>query len=163
MSKKSQRYHGLSRHRFYGTWNGMMHRCYDTKHEHYDRYGGRGIVVCDEWHKVENFILWCETFSEIPEEYTLDRKNNDKGYSPDNCHFVNEIQQQRNRSSNLIVEYDGMKMVFKEFVEKYGIVSYSTAKKRHNCYGFSLKDAAMTPITSRSERWTLNNPRKKKL
>jgi hypothetical protein len=89
--------HGLHRHRFYYTYQGMMKRCFNPKHIAYPRYGGRGISVCREWvRSMEAFFCWCETQEPIPKGFTLDRENNNGSYSPENCRFVSKSTQQRN-------------------------------------------------------------------
>ena len=90
--------HGLRYHRFYDTWKGMTQRCYNKKSQSYPRYGGRGIKVCDEWRDVKNFVKWAEeTFDNNSEGLTLDRIDNDKGYSPDNCRWADKTTQSINR------------------------------------------------------------------
>lgn len=86
--------HKLSKHRLYNTWNGMMHRCYDITRDDYLYYGGRGITVCKEWHNVSVFILDME--SSYKEGLTLDRKENNKEYSKDNCRWATKKTQSRN-------------------------------------------------------------------
>jgi hypothetical protein len=80
-------------------WN-MMTRCYNAQHKSYHRYGGRGIVVCDEWrgHK-DVFISWVLQNGWHP-HLQLDRRNNDEGYSPDNCRFVDRKTQRANYSAS---------------------------------------------------------------
>ena len=87
--------HLLSKHRFYNKWASMMHRCYNQKNKSYPDYGGRGITVCKEWQDVKNFIKWVE--ETYTEGYTLDRIDNDKAYSPNNCRWVNKTIQSINR------------------------------------------------------------------
>ena len=87
--------HGLTKHRFYPTWNNMKKRCYDKKSLDYPTYGGRGITVCEEWLDVRNFIKWAdETYIN---EMTLDRIDNNKGYFPDNCRWADKTTQVINR------------------------------------------------------------------
>ncbi len=89
--------HGLHKSRFYYTYQGMMRRCFNHNHVAYERYGGRGITVCKEWATdMTAFIAWCESKQPIPLGYTLDRRDNNGNYSPDNCHFVSKAEQQRN-------------------------------------------------------------------
>lgn len=101
--------HGLSKHPLYLVWQEMKKRCYIEHCESYPDYGGRGIEVCDEW--VDDFMPfydWC-----IENGYqsglSLDRKNNDKHYSPDNCHFTNRGVQNRNTRRNINITAWGEK------------------------------------------------------
>ena len=87
--------HGLTYHRLYKTWNGMMQRCLNKKHPGYKDYGGRGINVCERWKDIKNFID--DMFPDFQEGLSLDRKDNNKGYSKENCRWINETIQNRNR------------------------------------------------------------------
>ena len=89
--------HGLSQHKFYGTWRQMVQRCNNPKHKNYSNYGARGIKVCEEWLNVKNFINWVESTHPNQEGYTLDRINNDKGYSPENCRWADKTIQAINQ------------------------------------------------------------------
>ena len=89
--------HGLTSHRFYKTWVGMLHRCNNPKIKAYKNYGGRGITVCEEWLDVRNFVDWAEKTYPNIEGYTLDRIDNDKGYSPENCRWVDRATQGLNQ------------------------------------------------------------------
>ena len=83
--------HGLSGHILYAKWVNMMHRCYNKR---YFDWGGRGITVCDRWHSVANFIE--DMYPSYINGLSLDRKDNDKGYSKDNCRWVEDVVQKRN-------------------------------------------------------------------
>ena len=89
--------HGLRSHKFYNTWKHMVDRCTNPKIKAYKDYGGRGISVCEEWLDVRNFITWAEKTYPNIEGYTLDRINNDKGYSPDNCTWSDKTTQAINQ------------------------------------------------------------------
>ena len=89
--------HGLTSHKFYGTWRQMVQRCTNPKIKVYKDYGGRGISVCEEWLNIRNFVDWCDLTHPNQEGYTLDRINNDKGYSPENCTWSDKTAQVLNR------------------------------------------------------------------
>lgn len=79
----------------YGSWRAMLKRCTNPKHPAYASYGGRGITVCERWlHSFQNFL---EDMGERPAGKTLDRKNNDLGYSPANCRWATWNEQARNK------------------------------------------------------------------
>lgn len=90
------------RHRLYWVWRGMKQRCSNPNHNHYKHYGGRGISVCPEWeNSYENFYNWAmeNGYDEnAPRgQCTLDRIDNDRGYSPNNCRWADAITQRHNR------------------------------------------------------------------
>ena len=74
----------------------MKARCYDRNRDRFKDYGGRGITVCDEWrNSYESFAKWAKE-NGYSDDLTIDRINNDKGYSPDNCRFTTAKMQARN-------------------------------------------------------------------
>ena len=89
--------HGRSNSRFYKTWKHMLDRCLNTKNKHYKDYGARGITVYEEWLDVATFIAWAESTHPNTEGLSLDRINNDKGYSPENCTWSDKTAQVINR------------------------------------------------------------------
>ena len=95
--------HGLSQNKFYQTWHSMLGRCNNSNHKNYKYYGARGITVCEEWLDVANFVAWAEKTHPNVKGVTLDRIDNDKGYSPDNCRWTDATTQcvnQGMKSSN---------------------------------------------------------------
>ena len=89
--------HGLESNKFYHTWYAMVKRCNNLKSKDYKDYGARGITVCEEWLDIRNFTEWCNSTYPKLEGYTLDRINNDKGYSPENCTWSDKTAQVLNR------------------------------------------------------------------
>lgn len=108
----------------------MKNRCYNPHVTYYYRYGGRGIGVCDTWrYDFEAFEKW--SFENgYTDELTIDRINNDGNYCPDNCRWVDHATQANNRSSNVVIEYNGEKHNLAEWAEIIGI-KYKTLHNRY--------------------------------
>ena len=103
----------------YVCWVNMRVRCTKQNHPAYKWYGARGITVCERWQSFELFSA--DMLPSYSEGLWLDRLDNDKGYSPENCCWVTSKQNNRNRRSNRLIDTpDGM-MSLAEAAEKYGI------------------------------------------
>ena len=122
--------HGQSNTRLYEIWSNMKKRCYYPKYNEYERYGGRGITVCKEWENdFSNFYNWAIR-SGYSEKLSIDRIDNDKGYSPENCRWVTSKTQCRNKSNNLLVSYQGETKTLIEWSEEKNI-SYKKLNARY--------------------------------
>lgn len=86
--------HGLGKHKLYSIWNSMMGRCLNENNKDYKHYGARGITVCESWQNPKNFID--DMYPSYQQGLSIDRENNNKGYSPDNCRWANVNTQRRN-------------------------------------------------------------------
>ena len=94
---KQQRHHMCGKPE-YIAWCHMKERCSNSKCRGYENYGGRGITVCNRWDKFANFY---EDMGNKPsKKHSLDRKDNEKGYSKDNCRWATSLQQVLNRRKN---------------------------------------------------------------
>lgn len=118
--------HGKSKTRLYNTYQAMKRRCYNPNVKRYEHYGGRGITICDEWlNDFQAFYDWAMANGYNPDaprgECTIDRIDNDKGYSPANCRWVGTKAQERNKSNNHVVEFQGETHSITEWSEKTGI------------------------------------------
>lgn len=139
--------HGFCGTKFYKLWRGLIARCYYQTGRDYPRYGGRGITVCAEWRNdPTEFIRWCE--GQNPEKgLTLDRRDNNGGYSPTNCHFTTSAKQTRNRRSNVWVTHNNEHLVLQDFFDKYAVVSRPTFNHRVYKAGWPHVRAALTPVS----------------
>lgn len=107
----------------YMIWNSMKQRCVNPKNKGYKRYGGRGIQVCARWlESFDNFLL---DMGEHPKGMQLDRIDNNSGYSKENCHWVTSKENNRNKDSTLIIEFQGVKKPFTELLDHFKIVKRS--------------------------------------
>lgn len=100
--------HGLSNTRLYEIWCGMKKRCYNKSSESYDDYGGRGIDICEEWKQdFKKFYDWAMSHG-YKENLSIERKNNDKGYSPENCRWATSREQSLNKRNTIYYSIMGI-------------------------------------------------------
>lgn len=105
--------------RLKGIYGGMMQRCYNENLYGYRDYGGRGIKICEEWYKKGGFWKFRDwaLANGYREDLSIDRIDNDKGYSPDNCRWATTSEQNNNKRNNIIIEIDGQKHSLTEWAE----------------------------------------------
>lgn len=96
----------------------MKYRCLTPTDKHYSSYGGRGITVSDDWLIFENFY---RDMGEKPAGMSLDRIDNNKGYSKENCRWATQREQMRNTRCNRMITHNGETLCITEWAEKYGI------------------------------------------
>lgn len=124
--------HGLSHEPLFNVLSKMHYRCENENHSEYKNYGGRGITVCKEW-SMDNasaFIAWAMEHG-YQKGLEIDRIDNNKGYSPDNCRFVTRKENTRNRRSNRYVTVNGEAMLLCEAIERYCVVDKSEFERRY--------------------------------
>lgn len=121
--------HGCYKHRAFRAWEGMVARCHNPRHVAYANYGGRGISVCGEWRdSPEKFLSWADLNGWAP-GLQVDRIDNDRGYSPENCRVTTSRTNNRNKRTNRTIEVQGRRITIAEASEITGI-NYTTLKYR---------------------------------
>lgn len=136
--------HGMSRSLIYKKYRGMLDRCYNRKNAFYERYGGRGITVCQEWkNDFMKFYEWSMDNGYV-DGLSIDRIDNNKGYSPDNCRFVPLRNQQNNKCSNRMICHNGESMCVADWSRRIGI-SAGTIFARLN-KGWDIERTLKQPV-----------------
>lgn len=120
---KNYKLHGGKGEHLYQIWCAMKQRCYNPNNKRYDSYGGRGITICDEWlNDYPAFRKWAiENGYEDNGKLSIDRIDNDGNYEPNNCRWADIITQANNRSSNIVIEYNGKTQTLRQWSEETGI------------------------------------------
>jgi len=137
--------HGMERSVEYMTWAQMKSRCINPNHRSYGAYGGRGITVCKRW--LSSFEKFFADMGNRPEGHSLERINNEKGYSPSNCRWASTKDQNNNRRNNVRLVMDGKSQTLTEWADKYDI-SPITVKSRLKA-GWPVADALLRPVDKR--------------
>lgn len=106
----------------YNVWAAMLRRCKNPSEKKYNIYGGRGIKVCERWHKFVNFL---SDMGRRPiGKYSIDRfPNKDGDYEPNNCRWATIEEQNRNLRSNRYFEHEGKRMVLKDWANELNVCS----------------------------------------
>ena len=119
MASASSIRHGKSKTSLHNRWKAIKQRCLNPKNGRYADYGGRGIDICEEWLLFENFEKWANS-NGYDEKLSLDRIDNDLGYSPSNCRWVSVTSNNRNRRITATIEGIPLKEVSVLYNIKYG-------------------------------------------
>lgn len=147
--------HGMRLSDEYRIWRHMRTRCENEKCPAYKNYGGRGIFVCDKW---KTFVGFFEDMGKRPsKEHSIDRIDNLKGYSPENCRWATYKEQNRNRRDNRMFVVDGISASLAEHCERRNL-KYKTIHRRIVCgasieialNGARLKRNSIKPMLART-------------
>ncbi len=135
--------HGMYKSPEHKVWRKMKERCYNEKAAQYARYGGRGIVVCDEW--LNSFSAFFADVGPRPSaNHSLERIDNNGNYTPANCRWADRSEQARNRCSSHLIEFNGKTQALAAWAAELGI-SQSTLLQRVGRLGWSIARALTTP------------------
>ena len=135
---------------WHGSYKSMMDRCYRKSAENFDMYGGRGIKVCDEWFfNPYAFGEWAEN-NGFQNGLTLERKDVNGNYCPENCTWATPKQQANNRRNTIFLEWNGQRKSVHEWADELG-VSASTLKNRYY-RGWSVEEIMTLSVSRRKPR-----------
>lgn len=116
--------HGMCATRLYHIWDDMRGRTSRPNNTYFQNYGGRGITLYEEWQQFTPFMDWALA-NGYRDDLMLDRINNDEPYSPENCRWTTRHEQDRNKRSNVWVDYNGERICQQDLADRLG-VHYST-------------------------------------
>ncbi|WP_163537596.1 hypothetical protein [Gracilibacillus sp. YIM 98692] len=126
--EEANKTHGMRRTRLYNIWTQMLQRCKNQTLDHYDRYGGRGITVCDEWGDFEVFAKWAKE-NGYKDGLTIDRIDVDGNYEPKNCKWSTNLEQARNKRTSRYITINGEAKTVAKWAEISGL-PYKTLQRR---------------------------------
>lgn len=130
--------------RLYKVWDGMKARCYNPKKNYYGIYGGRGIGMCDEWHRsFEAFRDWALA-NGYNDSLTIDRINTDGDYCPENCRWSTIKEQSNNKRNNVFITYNGETRTIAQWSEITGF-PFHVIRKRY-VEGWNTEDVLLKPM-----------------
>lgn len=141
--------HGKTGTRLYGIWCAMIRRCENEACKEYPLYGGRGIAVCEQWRNdYSSFEAWAIEHgynNGAPRgQCTIDRKDVNGNYNPENCRIVSQKEQTRNKRNNRFLTYKGETKTVSEWAEIYGM-NPATLYSRLS-YGWEIERCLTQPL-----------------
>lgn len=141
---RTHKKHGMSGSRLYNIYGGMVSRCHNTADKDYKNYGNRGITVCVEWLADRSTFFGWALANGYSGNLSIDRVNNNKGYSPDNCRWATTVEQSRNKRQNVFIKIKEEVKTTAEWSKDYHI-DPSTIWHRISM-GWDPVDAVTKPI-----------------
>lgn len=151
--------HGKRYTKIYHIWLSMKDRCNNERCSDYRFYGGRGIFVCEEWQSFEPFDEWAMA-NGYEDGLTIDRIDNNAGYSPENCRWITRKEQCYNRRSNHYIEYNGKTQTITQWAKECGLTEQVLSGRLRN--GWDIDRALHTPtkkmnrVEYNGRLWTLS-------
>jgi len=129
-TNKDRASHGKTWSTEFRIWQGMKARCLNPNHMFYLRYGGRGITICREW--LDSFEAFYADMGPRPHDTTLDRIDNDRGYSPENCRWATREQQHNNKASSRLITVGSATLTITQWSKASGISRHTISRRLRN-------------------------------
>lgn len=99
--------------KIYSIWSSILRRCYNKNQKCYERYGGRGITICNDWKDFKNFYDWAIN-NGYKDGLSIERINVNGNYCPENCTWITMKEQAKNKTNTIWVEYNGKSLILKD-------------------------------------------------
>ncbi len=122
----------------------MRNRCSNPRTHEFYLYGGRGIKICEEWSDYKVFHEWAMSHG-YEDDLSIERKNNNGNYEPENCEWIPKAKQAGNRQTSVLVKYKGKEKTLAGWSRETGI-PYATLWTRIRKQGWSVERALTTPV-----------------
>ncbi len=147
--KETNSTHGLKKTRLYVVWRDIKIRCYNPNARNFKDYGAKGVTVCDEWkNDFKAFYDWAISNGYNKDakrgECTIDRIDNNSGYCPQNCRWVDNLAQQNNRTNNRFLTHKGKTHTVAEWSRILNIPSHVLYARLYS--GWSVEKTLTTPL-----------------
>jgi hypothetical protein len=126
----------------YNSWSHAKARCTDINNTAYNDYGGRGISICDRW--LESFENFLEDMGTCPKGMSIERIDNNKGYSKENCKWATMEVQNKNRRSTILFTMNGITKCITDWADVLGINRKTVFTRLH--LGWNIKTALTFPV-----------------
>lgn len=125
---KKIKHNHANKERLYNIWKCMRQRCNNPKNPSYPCYGGKGVIICDEWNEYQGFREWALA-NGYDDSLSIDRIDPDGNYCPSNCRWADDKTQMNNQTRNRYFEYEGKRYTMAQLAEKFHL-SYSAMQHR---------------------------------
>ena len=129
----------------YLAWSNMKTRCSNPRVKSYPDYGGRGITVCERWNSFESFL---SDMGRKPKHTSIERLDNSKGYSPDNCAWRNAFTQGANKRNNRFITWRGQTKIVAQWARETGLTKEVIAYRLN--IGWDAEKTLTTPPANKS-------------
>ena len=129
------------------TWRAMHNRCYNSNVKSYPNYGGRGIVVAEQWHGAAGYKQFLMDMGPRPDGGTLERIDNNGPYSPENCRWATRDEQAKNKRNNRWITANGKTQHLAQWAKELGCNSAAILYRLRK--GMSEQDAVTLPVADR--------------
>lgn len=139
--------------KLYNQWSGMIYRCTHQAASHYERYGERGVSVCEEWmNSFEVFANWAIS-NGYSENLEIDRIDNNGNYCPDNCQWVSHMENSRNRNARKTSKSGVSGVAFRKDIKKWRVTICVNYKRIHIGNYETFEAAVSARKKAESEYW----------